>query len=237
MIGGTSNPSHRKDDATMPASARSPESAAGRKMVADERRAHWERIYSTRGEQEVSWFEDSPSLSIQLIRESGVGTDATIIDVGGGASRLIDSLVGDGQAHVTVLDLSASALEVSKARLGDHAAASWVVSDAATWSPDHAYDLWHDRAAFHFLTDVEDQRRYVAVLKQALAVGGIAIIGTFATDGPEKCSGLPVARYDAEGLQAVLGADFELVAQHRHEHITPWGSVQRFQFGTFRRIN
>lgn len=205
-------------------------------MEADDRQAHWERVYSTKGEREVSWFEDTPTLSVGLIRDAGVGKEAAIIDVGGGASRLVDCLLSDGQAHVTVLDLSASALEISKARCGQNDHASWIVGDATTWLPDRPYDLWHDRAAFHFLTAADDQNRYVSVLKKALRKGGVAIIGTFATDGPGKCSGLDVVRYDGDGLKAVFGSGFELMALQRHSHTTPSGSIQQFLFGVFRRI-
>jgi SAM-dependent methyltransferase len=205
-------------------------------MSDDSRRQHWENVYAAKGETQVSWFEQNPAVSLDLIEAAGLGAEAVVIDIGGGASHLVDALIERGQAGVTVLDLSANALDIVRARLGRRAAeVNWVVSDVTQWSPDRPYDLWHDRAAFHFLTDPADQRAYVDALGAALAPGGVAIIGTFAPDGPEKCSGLPVVRHDAKSLGLVLGSGFELTDTRRHEHQTPWGSVQRFQFSTFRR--
>ena len=201
------------------------------------RRQHWEQVYGTKGEEEVSWFEANPVLSLELIKIAGFGAEAIVIDIGGGASHLVDGLIADKQAGITVLDLSGNALEVARARLGKDAnRVNWVVSDVTAWLPDREYDVWHDRAAFHFLTEPVDQNAYVDVLKASLRPSGAAIIGTFAPDGPEKCSGLHVARHDAASLGRILGEEFELVETRRHEHQTPWQSVQRFQFSTFRRL-
>lgn len=205
-------------------------------MIANDGQTHWEDVYTTKAETDVSWFEDMPDLSLALLREAGLTPEMSVVDIGGGTSRLVDALEASGQAHVTVLDLSAAALKTAKARLAKADRVQWVVSDVTAWTPDRRFDLWHDRAAFHFLTAVEDQQAYVRVLLQALKDGGKAVIGTFAPDGPEKCSGLPVARYDAESLQAVLGERFKLAATRRHQHITPWGSVQNFQFSTFEKV-
>ncbi len=205
-------------------------------MPTPDRRSHWERVYTTRGEAEVSWFEDVPELSLTLLREAGLQPGMSVVDVGGGASRLVDALVAAGQAHVTVLDLSAAALEKAKARIPVAGNVDWVVTDVTRWVPGRDYDLWHDSAAFHFLTAAEDQQAYVGVLGRALRPGGHAIIGTFAPDGPEKCSGLPVARHDADSLQAVLGPGFRLSATRRHRHATPSGSTQNFQFSTFEKV-
>lgn len=205
-------------------------------MAATGRQTHWEDVYTTKADNEVSWYEDTPELSLTLLREAGLTPELSVIDIGGGASRLVDALVESGQAHVSVLDLSAAALETANSRLADAARAQWIVSDVTAWTPDRQYDLWHDRAAFHFLTTVEDQQAYVRVLVQALKDGGKAVIGTFALDGPEKCSGLPVARYDAEGLQAVLGEQLKLATTRQHQHTTPWGSIQKFQFSTFEKV-
>ena len=200
------------------------------------RQAHWDDVYTTKGEKDVSWYQDSPAPSLELIALTGVSADAEIIDIGGGASRLVDNLLRKNFGRLTVLDLSAAALDAAKARLGERAAhVTWVVADVTTWQPSRTYDLWHDRAAFHFLTDQADQSAYVERLQQALKPAGFAIIGTFAADGPERCSGLPIVRYDAASLAARLGDDFELIDARRHEHTTPWGAVQRFQFATFRR--
>jgi SAM-dependent methyltransferase len=201
-----------------------------------DRGAHWENVYRTKDEREVSWFQETPTISLELIRSAGATRSSAIIDVGGGASRLVDALVDEGYEAVTVLDLAESALAAAKARLGRAAAqVTWIVADAAGWKPLRRYDLWHDRAAFHFLTDEADRAAYVACLREALPPGGHTIIATFATDGPERCSGLPVIRYDAAHLGEVLGGAFTLVNTRRHYHHTPMGSTQRFQFSLFRR--
>lgn len=198
--------------------------------------AHWQSVYSTKGEQEVSWFQDSPSPSLELLELIGTKADAEIIDIGGGASRLVDALLERGFQRLTVFDLSEAALETTKVRLGNKASrVRWIECDITKWEPDRKYDVWHDRAAFHFLTGAESQSAYIDRLNRALEHGGHAIIGTFALDGPEKCSGLPVARQDAQSLGKLLGDEFVLVDTRRHDHVTPWGATQRFQFSTFRR--
>jgi ubiquinone/menaquinone biosynthesis C-methylase UbiE len=200
------------------------------------RQAHWENVYTTKGENEVSWFQENPALSLELIEQAGAIPMSAIVDIGGGASRLVDRLIEKGFADITVLDLSGAALEAAKRRLGaDASRAQWVVADATMWEPAKQYDIWHDRAAFHFLTEEQDRTAYVARLTRGVKAGGHAIIGTFALDGPEKCSGLPVARYDGASLGRTLGPIFELVRTIRHEHATPWGSQQVFQFSVFRR--
>jgi len=200
------------------------------------RKAHWENVYTTKSEKEVSWFQENPAPSLELIALAGLSADAAIIDIGGGASRLVDALVKRNIGRITVLDLSAAALDAAKERLGDRGAGvEWVVADVTTWEPSQAYDLWHDRAAFHFLTDASDRSAYIRHLKEAVRSGGHVIIGTFAPDGPERCSGLPIMRYDAGILGTILGTDFRLIDSRRHDHITPWGTVQRFQFSAFRR--
>jgi SAM-dependent methyltransferase len=193
-------------------------------------------VYTRKGENEVSWFQENPAPSLELFTRVGAIPASAIIDVGGGASRLVDHLIRNGFQDVTVLDLSGAALDAAKVRLGDRATrVRWVVADATLWEPAKAYDIWHDRAAFHFLTDEQDRTAYVARLARGLKIGGHAIIATFALDGPERCSGLPVMRYDAESLGQTLGHAFRLVHTLRHEHATPWGSQQIFQFSVFRR--
>jgi ubiquinone/menaquinone biosynthesis C-methylase UbiE len=200
------------------------------------RKAHWENLYTTKGEKEVSWFQENPAPSLELIGLAGVAANASIIDVGGGASRLIDSLVERKMGQMTVLDLSSAALEAARERLGEAGAGvEWIVADVTTWEPAKTYDLWHDRAAFHFLTDQADQSAYVDRLKRAVKRGGYVIIGTFALDGPERCSGLPIMRHDAASLSAMLGTDFSRIDARRHRHATPRNAVQQFQFSTFRR--
>lgn len=201
-----------------------------------DRSTHWDHVYATKGEAEVSWYQDSPAISLEMIRVASPNHDAAIIDLGGGASRLVDALLQDGYRDVTVLDLSANALELAKKRLGGAASmVDWIVADATTWQPAKIYDVWHDRAAFHFLTDPRDRAAYVERLRSAVAPGGHVIIATFAPDGPEKCSGLPVQRHDSASLAAELGPEFELVEPRRETHHTPWDSTQAFQFSRFRK--
>jgi len=205
-------------------------------MEGEIRRTHWENVYISKGESEVSWFQENPAPSLALIAEIGTTATAAIIDIGGGASRLVDHLIDQEFCDVTVLDLSAAALEATKARLGKRAGrAHWLVADATTWKPSRTYDVWHDRAAFHFLTEESDRAAYIARLTQGLKIGGHAIIATFALDGPEKCSGLPVMRYDASRLGETLGPGFKLQQSHGIDHATPWGSHQQFQFSVFQR--
>jgi SAM-dependent methyltransferase len=201
------------------------------------RQAHWENVYTTKGEKEVSWFQENPAPSLELIALIGLSKDAAVIDIGGGTSRLVDDLHARKYRRLTILDLSGAALAAARERLGDQGAdVQWLIADITKWEPTQTYDLWHDRAAFHFLTDHTDQSAYVDRLKKAVKPGGHVIIGTFAPDGPERCSGLPIVRHDANTLAGVLGGDFVLTDTRRHDHATPWGAVQRFQFSTFRRL-
>jgi trans-aconitate methyltransferase len=201
-----------------------------------DRQAHWQNVYATKAEKEVSWFQENPAQSLDLIAATGIRSDADIIDVGGGASRLVDGLLEKGFSRITILDLSAKALKETKKRLGRRGdGIDWIVADITTWEPSNTYDLWHDRAAFHFLTEPTDRDAYVARLKKAVRPGGHVIIATFAPDGPERCSGLPIVRYDPEGLAYALGPKLELVDSRRHDHVTPGGNTQRFQFSRFLR--
>jgi 2-polyprenyl-3-methyl-5-hydroxy-6-metoxy-1,4-benzoquinol methylase len=202
-----------------------------------ERQAHWQNVYQTKGESEVSWFEARPAISLDLIRATGIDAGASIIDVGGGASRLVDALIEEGYISITVLDLSATALATSQARLGPRGAGvEWIVADVTKWQPARTYDVWHDRAALHFLTEPNDRAAYVDCLHKAVRPSGHVIIGTFALDGPTRCSGLPVVRYDAASLAETLGRAFKLIETRRHEHATPGGAIQRFQFSRFQRV-
>ncbi|MGY8663618.1 class I SAM-dependent methyltransferase [Bradyrhizobium sp. UFLA05-109] len=201
-----------------------------------ERSTHWEMVYTTKGETEVSWFQESPAISLQMIRAASPGHGAAIIDVGGGTSRLADVLLQDGYRSIAVLDVSAHALDAAKARIGLAAAdIDWIVADVTTWQPARSYDVWHDRAAFHFLTGPSDRAAYIGRMRSAVRESGHVIIGTFALDGPEKCSGLPVQRYDGNSLAAELGPDFALLETRHDVHRTPWNSTQAFQFSRFRR--
>jgi SAM-dependent methyltransferase len=207
-------------------------------MQNESRQAHWQNVYTKKGENEVSWFQEYPALSLELIAQIGATPASAIIDIGGGASRLVENLIDRGFEDVTVLDLSDAALDAAKERLGSRAAqVHWIVADATVWEPPKSYNIWHDRAAFHFLTEDRDRAAYVARLERALKVGAYAIIATFALDGPERCSGLPVVRYDPASLGQTLGRAFQLADARRHAHATPWGSDQSFQFSVFQRCS
>ena len=204
-------------------------------METGSRQAHWEGVYTTKRENEVSWFQDNPAPSLELIAAVGATPATAIIDIGSGASRLVDGLLAKGFRALAVLDLSGAALKAAKSRLGAQAEkVNWIVADATLWEPTEVYDIWHDRAAFHFLTEENDRVAYIERMKKALRAGGHAIVATFAPDGPERCSGLRVMRYDAETLGQTLGQEFDLIETRRHSHTTPWGSTQSFQFSVFR---
>jgi len=201
------------------------------------RQAHWDAVYTARPEEALSWFEPEPAPSLALIAACNLCPHAKILDVGGGASRLVDALLDRGFDDLTVLDLSPAALARSQARLGDRARqVQWIAGDITTFAPTARYALWHDRAVFHFLTAAVDRAAYVDVLQRAVAPGGSVIVGTFAPDGPARCSGLDVARYDAPGIAAALGPSFALVESQTHDHPTPAGRVQRFTFARLVRV-
>jgi len=202
-----------------------------------DRHAHWQSVYETKRETEVSWFQAQPAVSLKLILASGLDASARIIDVGGGASRLVDRLLDLGYAHITVLDVAEAALAKARARLGPRAdQVEWVAADVTRWAASRPFDLWHDRAVFHFLTEAPDRHAYLAAMASGVRSGGQAIIGTFALDGPEKCSGLPVRRYDANGLVAELAPHFRLIETLTEDHHTPGGKVQKFQFCRLARV-
>lgn len=205
-------------------------------MKTPQRHDHWQNVYHTKGEREVSWFQENPTISLDMIRSVEVPASASIIDIGGGSSRLVDSLLDAGFKSISVLDLSENALDAAKARLGVRSDdVDWIVADVTTWQPSRTYDVWHDRAAFHFLTDKDDQASYAKCVHNAVKQGGFVIIGTFAPDGPESCSGLPIVRHDADSLKNTLGSTFVLLDSQKHDHYTPGGAVQKFQFSLFRR--
>lgn len=198
--------------------------------------AHWNTVYGTKGERDMSWFEAVPAASIQLLEASGLTRATCLIDVGGGDSRLIDHVVARGVTCVTVLDVSGAALQRARERLG--AAASiptWIEADVTAALALDPVDIWHDRAVFHFLTAAQDRDGYRANLFRTLKPGGHAIIATFALDGPETCSGLPVARYSPDSLLHELGSAFELVESMPYRHTTPRGATQSFQYSRLRR--
>lgn len=198
-----------------------------------DRQAHWEAVYARRDPLEVSWYQSEPALSLDLIAATGAAHDAPVIDVGGGASLLVDRLLQRGYADVTVLDLSAHALAHARARLGAQAGrVHWLVADVTAFAPARPYAVWHDRAVFHFLTDADDRRKYVQALSRSLAPDGQVVIAAFAVGGPTQCSGLDIVQYDAEKLARALGPAFRLVEERAERHITPGGKEQ--QFGYFR---
>jgi 2-polyprenyl-3-methyl-5-hydroxy-6-metoxy-1,4-benzoquinol methylase len=202
-----------------------------------ERKQHWENVYAKKAENELSWFQAAPATSLEFIRRCSGGPDAPIIDIGGGESRLVDYLLDAGYSDVTVLDLSEHAIAATQKRLGSRApSVRWVVGDVTTWVAERKYRLWHDRAVLHFLTEPADRQAYLKTLLAAVEPGGCIVISTFALDGPERCSGLPVVRYSAETLAAELGSQVRLVDTVREDHATPWGAIQRFQFSRFTRL-
>lgn len=202
-----------------------------------DRKTHWEHVYTAKQPTEVSWYQPQPVRALELMAETGVGPATRIIDVGGGDSVLVDALIARGLGQVTVLDLSAAALARARARLGaDAAQVTWIEADVTQADlPPAAYDLWHDRAVFHFLVAPEDRARYVAAATAAVRPGGTLIVATFALDGPARCSGLDVARYSPAGLAEAFGAAFILRRGFADVHRTPAGQDQRFSYALLSR--
>lgn len=197
---------------------------------------HWAQVYAARATHEVSWYQIRPETSLKLIANLGIQPDDAVIDVGGGASNLVDHLLEQGLTDVTVLDISTAALSAVKVRLGKGGdSVHWLAGDITHLRPQGPYRLWHDRAVFHFLTAADDRRTYLATLSEALPRGGFAIMATFAEDGPERCSNLPVRRYSPDLLAAELGQGFELIQSLRETHVTPAQGEQKFIYGVFRR--
>lgn len=193
---------------------------------------HWEKVYSSKAPEAVSWFQEHPAFSLRFIRNTGMSLQASIIDVGGGASTLVDDLLNDGYSNVTVLDLSAAALQEAQKRLGERARqVHWIEADITHADlPACSFDIWHDRAVFHFLTDPLDRRTYVETVMRSVKPGGHVIVATFAPDGPTQCSGLPVMRYGPSELHGEFGEPFTLVEHAREAHHTPFGTVQQFVY-------
>jgi SAM-dependent methyltransferase len=205
-------------------------------MLDTQRKQHWEAIYQTRGETNVSWYQDDPRLSLDLIRAFAPAEGGRIIDVGGGDSVLVDRLLDLTFERIAVLDISETALGKARLRLGELASrVQWLTADITAVESLGTFDIWHDRAVFHFLTDAADRRKYVELTRQTVAEGGHLIIATFADDGPKRCSDLDVCRYNASTLGTELGRGFSLVREAREMHTTPRGSSQAFFYGVFRR--
>lgn len=196
---------------------------------------HWESVYANKGDTELSWFQAQPGLSLELLREVQPAPRG-VVDIGGGQSALASALLDAGVGRVVVLDLSHSAIERGKARLGDRAASvEWVVGDVLDQRDYGEIDAWHDRAVFHFLVDHTARRRYTDAAAKAVPVGGHAVVATFALTGPEKCSGLPVRRYEPDSLAGEFAARFRLIKTANETHTTPWGQTQDFVYVVLRR--
>ena len=198
---------------------------------------HWQGVYSKKETHKVSWYRPHLEQSLEFIRASGVGLGSRIVDVGGGASTLVDDLLNQGHTNLAVIDLAEAALAAARERLGDGAApVDWIAGDVTTpLLPDNSVDMWHDRAVFHFLTEAAARDAYLGQVMRCVKPGGHVLVATFGLDGPEKCSGLTVARYDADGIHAVFGDDFEKVGEAAEQHETPWGSAQSFVYCFCRR--
>lgn len=201
--------------------------------------SHWENIYAKRSPEEVSWYEPTPAISLRRMRQAVEDGAQSLIDVGGGASTLVDEAVRNlPLRRIAVLDVSERALEVARSRLGSAASrVEWIVADVTEAEDLGRFSIWHDRAAFHFLTDPIEQESYVSLCARTVMPGGVAIIATFAPDGPEMCSGLPVRRYAPEDLAGICGPRFQLLDSERHVHVTPRGVEQRFMYASFRRVS
>lgn len=196
---------------------------------------HWDHAYA-QGAGTCSWLQLQPAMSLHMMDAAGVSAGDSVIDVGGGASSLAGVLLGLGFADVTVLDISATGMQYAQRRLGPQAGqVRWLRADVLAWRPQRRYQVWHDRAVFHFLTGRRDQRRYLHTLVSATAAGAVVVFGCFAPDGPQQCSGLPVARYGPRELAGQLGSEWTLIAQDREEHTTPAGAAQPFTWAAFRR--
>jgi len=199
---------------------------------------HWEHVYASKGANTVSWYQEHAERSLKLIRATGVARSEPVIDVGGGASTLIDDLLADGYSDLTVIDLSAAALAAARTRLGAQAAAvHWLEADITTVKmPRRHYAVWHDRAVFHFLTTAEERAAYLGAVFHAVRPGGYVIVATFAEDGPAQCSGLPVQRYSADSLHAEFGEAFTLLEHETETHRTPSGTLQQFVYCFCRKV-
>ncbi|MEO5966793.1 MAG: class I SAM-dependent methyltransferase [Ferruginibacter sp.] len=197
-------------------------------------RDHWENIYNSKNPNEVSWTQDFPKTSLNFIHSFGLNKESNIIDIGGGESKLVDYLLDEGFENITVLDISAKAIEKSQKRLGKNAGkVNWIVSDVEQFKPENTYDIWHDRATFHFLTTAEQVSRYIEIAKSC--VNGYLTIGTFSENGPNKCSGLSIKQYNERDLSNELKNGFDKIRCVTEDHVTPFNTIQNFLFCSFKR--
>ncbi len=206
-------------------------------MSSSEKQDHWNKVHARRSTEEVSWFQAFPTLSLRWIEGAGTDLHEPIIDVGGGDSRLAECLLDKGFFHISVLDISEEGMRKAQERMGEAKAkkVEWIVSDIMEFDPNPIYEVWHDRALFHFLTDEEDQQAYARIAAQGVQHAGNLMVGSFSVNGPEKCSGLPVQRHSEESLEKIFQKDFDLLGSDTDQHITPGGKEQEFIFTRFRR--
>ena len=207
-------------------------------MEVFDRKAHWENIYSTKKLNEVSWYQPKPETSLGFIQDLNISKTASIIDIGGGDSFLVDNLLKLGYTNVTVLDISRKAIERAKKRLGKQSEqVTFIEADASNFMPSQTYDLWHDRAAFHFLTDEKEIENYIKAAENGVKSSGNMIIGTFAVDGPTKCSGIEIKQYSKTSLSDRFGKQFKKLDCKKLGHKTPFDTIQNFVFCTFQKIS
>lgn len=203
-------------------------------MVASDRKMHWETIYQNKSFHEMSWYQATPAISLQFISDLRIDKSASIIDIGGGDSHFVDNLLGLGFSDITVLDVSESAIRRAEARLGHLAEkVTWIAEDVTQFKPEKKYELWHDRAAFHFLTDASEIGRYIEILKIAVADNGHVIIGTFSENGPKKCSGIEIKQYSESSMSELFENGFEKLSCETIDHKTPFNTIQNFVFCRF----
>lgn len=201
-----------------------------------DRKKHWENVFATKTETEVSWFQTYPKTSVEFLELFNLPLDANIIDIGGGDSHFVDALLDKGYKNISVLDISANAIERAKKRLGSKGEnISWIVSDITKFVPTVKFDFWHDRAAFHFLTDADDVNKYVSIAENSINTNGYLILGTFSENGPQKCSGLEIQQYNEASMLARFGVAFNKIKCITEDHITPFNTVQNFLFCSFQK--
>lgn len=204
----------------------------------DNKKQHWENIFTSKTANKVSWYEPKPIISLQFLQEYNIATTAAIIDIGGGDSFFVDNLLELGYVNITVLDISEAALNKAKARLGKKATeVKWIVADAASFTPTEQYDFWHDRAAFHFLTTEVEIENYVVTVKESITASGFLVIGTFSEDGPTKCSDIKIKQYNETSMTERLNKYFNKIKCITIDHVTPFNTLQNFIFCSFKKLD
>ncbi len=202
------------------------------------RKEHWEKIYQTKKLEEVSWYQETPTISLSFVEQLNISKHSKIIDIGGGDSYFVDNLLARGYEDITVLDISESAIKKAKKRLGVNAnKVKWIISDVTNFKPDRRYDFWHDRAAFHFITVEEEMKNYVSTVQSNLNQNGILIVGTFSKEGPKKCSGIEICQYSEHSMTETFSEFFKKIECKKVDHKTPFDSIQNFIFCSFRKLD